>query len=358
MCVRTGFLMKRKRAHPILRTIFFAFLISALFSTAVMFAANDVFALTKTEKEVTVVIPEGATAEDVSQILGEQNLLQFPFLYRVYARFRDWSDEYLTGEFTLNRAMGYDELRYMLAPKKGVRLQKKITIPEGFTTDEVIALFVAEGIGTEEGFLETIENGGNFGYDFLDAIPKNEGRIHRLDGYLFPDTYFFYSDSTESEVISKLLMNFNRKFDENLRMAAQKRGYTVDEILCLASIIESEAYFRSDMTMISSVFHNRLENRGFPYLQSDATVKYAKEASGNREMLTADDLDILESPYNTYKQKGLPPGAICSPGLDAIMAALEPADTDYYYFVSSADKTTIFSRTYAEHLRAVASLRS
>ncbi len=350
--------MKRKKSHPVRKTIGIAFLISVAFSAVVLLAAEDAFALVQKEEEVTVVIPEGATGEEVSHILGENGLLRFPFLYRIYGTFREWNNEYLTGEFTLNRAMGYDELRYMLAPKKGVRLQQKITIPEGFTTDEIIALFVSEGIGTKEGFLDAIENGGDFGYDFLSELPKTEGRIHRLDGYLFPDTYFVYSDSTEKEILTKLLSNFNNRFDENLRAAARKNGYTVDEIVCLASIIESEAYYRSDMTSISSVFHNRLHSRGFPYLQSDATVKYAKESMGQTEALTADDLDTLESPYNTYKTKGLPPGAICSPGQEAIMAAIYPADTDYYYFVSKEDKSTIFSRTYAEHLRAVASLRS
>lgn len=350
--------MKKKSAHPVLRVIFISFLIAALLSAAVMLAAEDVFALIgREEDEVTVVIPEDADGNDVSKILGKTGLVRFPFLYRIYADFREWSDDYLAGEFTLTRGMGYDELRYMLAPKKGVRLQQRVTIPEGFTTDEIIDLFVSEGIGTREGFIEAIEK-GNFGYDFLDAIPRHDGRLYRLDGYLFPDTYFVYSDSTETEVLAKLLSNFNRKFDETLRAEAKRRGYTVDEILCLASIIESEAYYRSDMTGISSVFHNRLENRSYPYLQSDATVKYAKEASGSREALTAEDLDHLESPYNTYRNKGLPPGAICSPGQDAIMAAIYPADTNYYYFVSAKDKSTIFSHTYAEHLRAVASLRS
>ena len=350
--------MKKKKSHPILRVVWISFLVSVLISVSSMFMANDVFALVGGEKdEITVVIPENADGKEVSSILAKNGLVRFPFLYRLYGNFRNWNDEYLTGEFTLNHAMGYDELRYMLSPKKGVRLQQKITIPEGFTTDEIIDLFVSEGIGTRDGFIEAIEN-GDFGYDFLENIPENEGRTYRLDGYLFPDTYFVYSDSSETEILTKLLSNFNRKFDENLRAEAKRRGYTVDEILCLASVIESEAYYRSDMTSISSVFHNRLENRGFPYLQSDATVKYAKETAGNGENLTADDLDTIESPYNTYKNKGLPPGAICSPGQEAIMAAIYPADTDYYYFVSARDKSTIFSRTYAEHLRAVASLRS
>lgn len=125
----------------------------------------------------------------------------------------------------------------------------------------------------------------------------------------------------------------------------------------LASVIESEAYFGSDMPGIASVFRNRLKNSRYSFLESDATVKYAKELSGDAAMLTSDDIRSLESPYNTYKNKGLPPGAICSPGLAAITAAIYPADTDYYYFVSAKDKTTIFSRTYEEHMRAVSGLR-
>ena len=358
LCFGGRYTMKQKRSHPILRVIMLSFLIAALLSAAVMLAADDAFALIGREAdEVTVVIPEEADGDAVSEILGENGLIRFPFLYRIYGAFREWNDNYLTGEFTLTRAMSYDELRYTLAPKKGVRLQQRVTIPEGFTTDEIIDLFVSEGIGTKEGFADAIGN-GDFGYDFLSEIPAREGRAYRLDGYLFPDTYFVYTDSTEMEIISKLLANFNRKFDKTLRNEAKRLGYTVDEIVNIASVIQSEAYYRSDMSGISSVFHNRLENRSYPYLQSDATVKYAKEVLGDMTPLTADDLDTLDSPYNTYQNQGLPPGAICSPGKDAIMAAIYPGDTNYYYFVSAKDKSTIFSRTYAEHLRAVASLRS
>ncbi len=342
----------------LLRVVVISFCISLAISAAVLFMTEDVFRLVASEGEVTLTIPEGADTEEISHILGENGLVKLPFLYRLYAGFRGWSDTHLAGEFTLSRAMGYDELRSMLSPKKGVREQVKITIPEGFTTDEIISLFTEKGIGTREGFLDAIENGGDFGYDFIRAIPANEGRIHRLDGYLFPDTYFFYADSSEKEVISKLLAGFDRKFDEALRLEAEKMGYSLDEVVTLASIIQGEAYYRADMAGIASVFYNRLNSSAFPCLQSDATAKYAKETSGNFDALTAADLDMMESPYNTYKTKGLPPGAICSPGADALRAAVFPADTDYYYFVSAKDKSTIFSRTYAEHLRAVQKLRS
>lgn len=348
--------MKNQRKSSAAKLFGISFFASVCICAVVIFVANDIFSFSSRDREENVVIPEGSGTAAVSSILAEKGLIRFPIAYRLYAEFRSFGEEYLSGEFTLNDSMSYDELRYALSPKKGTRLQKKITVPEGLTTDEIIDIFVSEGIGTKEGFLHVIENGGDFGYGFLSEIPENKDRTYRLDGYLFPDTYFFYADSSETEVIAKLLAAFNRKFDEDLRAAALARGYTVDEILRIASIVEREAYYRSDMPAIASVFLNRLKSKNFLRLDSDATVKYIKTLSGDTSAPTAEDIDTLHHPYNTYKIKGLPPGAICSPGYDAIFSVIYPADTNYYYFVSAKDKSTVFSRTYAEHLRAVASL--
>lgn len=339
------------------RVVLLSFLTAALISAVLIFVANDAFAFVSKEKAQSVVIPEGADTNAVADILKEKGLIRFPIAYRLYADMRSFGEEYLSGEFMLNDAMSYDELRFALSPKKGVRLQQKVTIPEGLTTDEIIEIFVSMGIGTRDGFIDVIENGGDFGYDFLADIPSGGGRTYRLDGYLFPDTYFVYSDSTEKEIVMKLLAGFDQKFDGALRAEAAMRGYSVDEVLKIASIVEREAYYRSDMPKIASVFLNRLQSKRYPYLESDATVKYIKLLSGNTDAPTAGDLDTLESPYNTYKTKGLPPGAICSPGYDAILSVIRPADTDYFYFVSREDKTTVFSKTYEEHLRAVAALK-
>ncbi len=335
-----------------------SFLISLVLSLSVIFIAGDVFAFTADEGEVSLIIPEGADREDVAAILKKEKLVRFPRIFQLYACFRGWNDEYRAGEFTLDRAMSYDELHLSLSPKKNSRTQIKVTIPEGYTTDEIINLFVEKGIGTREGFVDLIQNGGNFGYDYLSEIPAVEGRAYRLDGYLFPDTYFVYADSSETEILTKLLQNFDRKFDEKLRLEALSAGFSVDEAVRLASIIEAEAYYRADMTKISSVFRNRLSSKRYTFLESDATVKYAKEIAGDMTPPTSEDIKNLDSPYNTYRYKGLPPGAVCSPGLDAITAAIRPADTDFYYFVSAKDKTTIFSRTYAEHLAAIEACRN
>lgn len=347
---------KNRRKCMAGKVICISFLISVCICAVLILAANDAFALVSDDRERTVTIPKDAKTETVARILAEEGLIRFPLGYRIYAKMRAFGANYLEGDFVLNSAMGYDELRSALSPKKGTRLQKRITIPEGLTTDEIIGIFVSEGIGTREGFREVLESANDFGYAFLAEIPENEGRTYRLDGYLFPDTYFFYADSTETEVVSKLLAAFDRKFDEELRSFAKEKGFTVDEVLCLASIVEREAYYRSDMAAIASVFLNRLKNRNFSHLDSDATVKYIKLILGDTAAPTAEDIDRLESPYNTYKKKGLPPGAICSPGYDAIFSVLYPADTDYYYFVSAKDRSTVFSKTYADHLRAVRNL--
>ncbi len=328
-------------------------LVSLLLSVLAIAAANEVFAFTASAGEETVVIEEDADVREVARTLKAHGLIRSGVLFRVYGAVRSWGSDYLAGEFTLDHAMSYDELRAALAPKKGVRRQIRVTIPEGKTTDEIIAQFVALGIGTPEGFADAIENGGNFGYDFLSELPQTEGRTHRLDGYLFPDTYFVYEDSSETEILQKLLDNFARKLDEPLRLAIAQSGRSIDETVRLASLVEWEAYRKADMPLIASVFVNRLTSADYPRLESDATVRYAKKLLGDESAPTAEDVKSLDSPYNTYRVRGLPPGAICSPGLDAIRAAIDPAQTDYYYFVSARDKTMIYSRTYAEHRRAV-----
>ena len=337
--------MKKGAAHG-WRIVGISFLLSVILSAAVIFIANDVFAFVSDTGEKTVTIPENATAEDVSSILKQNGLIRFPFIYRLYALMRSWNGEYLSGEFVLNDAMSYDELRYALSAHRGARSQIKVTIPEGYTTDEIIALFVSLGIGTPEGFADVIENGGSFGYDFIAEIPEDTGRSYRLDGYLFPDTYFFYQDDSEVQVINKLLNNFENKFDDIYYERCERLGMTFDEVITLASMIQAEAKLAVDFEYISSVFHNRLNSDSFPFLESDATVQYCLE--NRNEDLTQEDLDI-DNPYNTYVYEGLPPGPICNPGTEAIYAALYPYETSYYYFYTKKNGETVYSRTYQEH---------
>ncbi|HOQ00530.1 MAG TPA: endolytic transglycosylase MltG [Acetivibrio clariflavus] len=192
-------------------------------------------------------------------------------------------------------------------------------------------------------------NTEKFDYDFIAQIPERE---NRLEGYLFPDTYFFDPLSSDREIITKFLDNFDMKFKLDYYARAKELNMTVDEIITLASIIEKETALPEEKPIISSVFHNRLKSKdpSLRKLQTDATIQYIlfKRDGKIKEKLTEADTKI-DDPYNTYLYEGLPPGPICSPGLASIEAALYPEKTDYYYFVAKGDGSHYFSKTLSEH---------
>ncbi|MBQ8448498.1 MAG: endolytic transglycosylase MltG [Clostridia bacterium] len=322
-----------KKKYKVLLFIISVLLTAALASGAVIAAANDVFALCKSGSEKTFALGEETALREGAQKLKEEGIIAFPLLFRIYFSMKSEARTLPAGEYTLSPAMSYDEIRYELFGIGRERTQVRITVPEGYTTDEIIELFLENGIGTRAGFEEAIAH-GEFDFGFVSAIPENPARKYRLDGYLFPDTYMFFSDSSEEEAIAKMLANFERKFTATMASDAARAGYSIDEAVILASMVQREAYYLSDMAGISSVFRNRLRG-GMKYLQSDATALYGDT-------------------YDTYKNAGLPPGAICNPGAAALEAAVYPANTKYYYFLTGNDKKAVFSRTYAEHKRAVA----
>lgn len=308
-------------------------LAAALFSFAVIYAANEVFALTKSGAERAFALETECSVEEGAELLRKEGIISCPLLFRIYFSLKSEKSTLPAGEYILSPAMSYDEIRYELFGIGKERTQVRVTVPEGYTTDEIIELFLANGIGTREGFVAAIEN-GKFDFPFVSDIPEKEGRKYRLDGYLFPDTYMFFSDSGEEEVIAKMLANFSRKFTGTMAEDTARAGFSVDEIVTLASMVQKEAYYLSDMAGIASVFRNRLSG-GMKYLQSDATALYGEG-------------------YDTYKNVGLPLGAICNPGADALRAAVYPANTKYYYFFTGKDKKAVFSRTYSEHKMRIA----
>lgn len=316
-----------------------AILAGALAAGLLICAANDALALYKSGEEVSIEIPRDCGARDLSALLSDEKMIDLPLVFRVYASLRG-KNEFKAGDYTLSRSMSYDEI-FIALSGKNARSEIKITIPEGAYTDDIVEIFVSHGIGTREGFLDALDD--DYGFDYIPE--KTRGRTHRVDGYLFPDTYLFYSDSTEREVIAKMIKTFDAKFSSGLKNAAASHGLSVDECVTLASIIQREAYYTAEMAALSSVLCNRLGSRTLRRLECDATVTYAHRTSD----FTGDFLAI-DSPYNTYKNEGLPPGAICSPGIAALGAAAEPKKTDYYYFFSKSDNTFVFSKTYGEHL--------
>lgn len=326
--------------------IAFVCVVSVFLAVTVIFVGNDVFAFVKSDKVVEITFSENPTLDDVAEVLHENGVIEYPTVFKLYAKFKKDNQKYIAGTYSVSPMMNYSFLLAEFKEKIDYGTIR-ITIPEGYTTDEIIDLFVSNGIGTREGFVDVIQN-GEFDYWFIEDLEKygiSEDRIYRLDGYLFPDTYDFYKSSSEKTVINKLLRRFGQIFTKKYRDQCTAMGYTVDEMITLASIIEKEAANSSEFFKISSVFHNRLNNPWtFPKLESDATVVYVIEhETGERNV----DL-TYDTPYNTYKYEGLTPGPIANPSASAMLAALTPQETNYYFFYAYGG-TSYFSETKAEH---------
>ncbi len=337
--------------------------ISVLISLTVIKVANDVFAFVKPDKEITIEIEEGATLKEVAQILKDAQVIEYPWIFEQFSAYRISKRSYLTSDFTpgehvLKPNMNYDKIIASLCVSAYDKSVVRITIPEGYTFNEIMNLFIENGVMKEEDRDEYLTQLQEFDYEynFITKLGEqgsldNEDRIHRLEGYLFPDTYDFYKNENPTAALDKLLDNFEKKFTEDMYERADKLGMTMDEVITLASMIEAEGDSPANFGNISSVFHNRLNDRSgtFKYLGSDATTLYAYRIAGyDKKTLGGGETDF-DHPYNTYTNIGLPPGPICNPGIEAIYAALYPEDTNYYYFLTMANGETVFAQTLSQH---------
>lgn len=324
---------------------------------------NDMFALVSLEKEANVTVTEATTIDDVTEALKEQGVIKYPWLFKLYCEvYGDGTDvKLIPGDYSIPDNLNFSNILYRLTTVKVERTAVWVTVPEGYTVDQIIDLLVSKGIGTKEKYVDAINN-YPYKHEFvqlLDEMGYSEDRVYRLEGYLFPDTYEFYTDTAEYLVINRFLNNFNSRFwrfyDEEYKADVEAMGMTFDDIVTLASLVQMEARHIIDYEPISYVFHNRLNHSNtYPFLESDATIQYFLDA--RKEDLTQEDLDT-DNPYNTYLYPGLTPGAICCPGLDALEAAIYPArpvdangkEINAYYFVSDVTGKTYYAQTNAGH---------
>lgn len=284
-----------------------------------------------------VKIEAGTPVKKVGEILEQKGIIKssrmFLFFYRIFFK----NKPIQAGIYSFSKPLRtIDVLRKLV---RGDISKFKITVPEGLTIEETARLF--SDYVPEEEFKKAARN-----YWLISDL---DPEARNLEGYLFPDTYIFPEGVTAFFVVKKMVATFKMKFNPSLREKAKQMGWTVREVVTLASLIEKETYLDEEKPLISSVFHNRLR-LGMP-LQCDPTVVYAMKKMGIwRGRLLRKHYKTVRSPYNTYLHKGLPPGPICSPGLSSIEAALQPADTDYIYFMA-VGPSHVFSRNYKEHLQ-------
>ncbi|KGJ50271.1 aminodeoxychorismate lyase [Clostridium sp. NCR] len=301
------------------------------------------------KKEIIVEIPNGATLTDVADILQENKLIKNKVLFKAVEKVKPNKHGVKAGTYLLRQSYSNSKILSILTDGKVHNDGTKVTIPEGLTYKEVIKSLTDKKLGSSEKYEQLINNPKEFYTDF--AFLK-ESDIKNLEGFLYPDTYYFDKESTEKEVLSAMLKRFEQVYNDKFKEKQKEMGLTLQQVVNLASIIEKEAVVNEDRPMIASVFYNRLKI-GMP-LQSDATLQYAFDKRKERVMYK--DLKV-DSPYNSYLNKGLPPTPICSPGVKSIEAALYPSNTDYLYFVATVGGKNNYSKTYKEHLKHVESYK-
>ena len=318
--------------------------VSLLLASLLWLAATDVLGLGNEDELVQVTIPENFTIDDIARILREKGLIKYEFLFKLYADFSNvMEDKKITGGHTyeINKNYDYRALVNGMNIRGGKRVEVDVVIPEGYTLKQIFKLLEANNVCTEEELWDAATN-EDFKYDFLDPATLRDR--YRLEGFLFPDTYRFFVGDSPSRAIEKMLKRFNEKFTPEYITRAAELGYSVRDIIIIASMIEKEAGDDdTDRDLIASVIHNRLKSRNLKKLQIDATIYYAIAETGQGFSTEVDN------PYNTYIVEGLPPGPIANPGIAAIRAALYPEKSDYYYYALNKQGTHNFFRDYDAH---------
>lgn len=342
---------KKKRINPFLYIIF-VLVTSAILASVGWLLISDLCAFNKDYVETTVEVTADDDVSSVATKLQDAGLIEHKWFFRMFASVANADEKIGMGTYTLNTEMDYRALIVGMRSSSGNMNAEtvRVTIPEGYTVEQTIKLLAKNNVCSEEDLLEAAKT-YNFKYDFID---NESEELSRLEGYLFPDTYEFYVGAKASSALDKLISTFNSKLDEELLAQAKERGYSLNKIVVIASLIEKETD-GSDHEKIASVIYNRLDGPGdkggtYGMLQVDAALLYAlPEHEG---AITNED-KAVDSPYNLYKKAGLPPTAIANPGLESIQAALQPAETEYYYYALGKDHQHRFFTNYTDHVNFV-----
>ncbi len=349
---------RRRRMNPflfILLHLTFVALASALLGCGGWLLFSDFCSFNRSGapiQEKVVEVSADDTVDTIAGKLADLGLIEYKWFFKLYADVTGAEEEIGMGTYTLNTDMDYHALVAGMRSVSGSMNEDtvRVTIPEGYTVAQTIALLAKNGVNTEAALTEAAQT-ADFDYDFIDNESED---ISRLEGYLFPDTYDFYVNEKPANALNRLIKNFNSKIDDELLAASEARGYDLHKVITIASLIERETA-GSDQASIASVIYNRLDGPGDKagtngLLQVDASLLYG--LPGHEGAITQQDLEA-DTPYNLYKNKGLPPTPIANPGWNAIEAALQPLESNYYYYALGKDGTHHFFETYNEHLNFI-----
>jgi len=334
----------------------------------------DLMAFGKTPQEITITIKDTDDIESISQKLRQAGLIRYPGLFQTFAELTGKYENISVGTFTLSPHLDYNAMINAMGARAPAREEVEIMFPEGYTCAQIFSLLAEKNVCTVEELEAYAATGELDEYWFMEGVTR--GDKYCLEGYLFPDTYKFYTNDEPRRVLEKFLDAFDHRYtdlmkgkleplNEKLASVLASRGYdeafiedhkiTIRQIVIIASMIEKETANDEESYTISSVIYNRLTNPGnYPFLNVDATLYYALNGNidpvtGERKPLTEADL-LMEHPYNTYTSKGLPPGPIANPGRSSLDAALDPVETSYYYYVYNPHAAEhLFAKTEQGH---------
>ena len=333
--------------------------ISILLSYYLIVGINDMFALVKDGTDIVIDVPKGATLDDVTRLLDDNDVVEYPFFFKTYAKISKKASGFKAGTFTLSTRSDYNQLLQKLRRPAGAdKSTITVTIPEGLTVQQIAVLMEDNSVCEAEAFLKSARE-VTFTQKFMAKVDtKNKNRIYKVEGFLYPDTYNFYLNEGSVNAINRLLGEFEKHWSADYEAQAQKIGMTMDQVVTLASVVEREASRPDDRMGVASVFYNRLHNSAGTggKLQSDATRWYPYATK--KELLASDKLTQQEKDdwiqnntgvCDTYRLKGLPPSPVCNPSINSIESVLYHDKTNYYYFCSDAKGDFYFARTLSEH---------
>ncbi len=322
--------------------------VAALLALGILFGVQDMSGFGKGDQKITIEIPQNAGTEKVAEVLEESGVVRSGMLFRVYYKLTKPEGSFHAGVYTLNSNMSYSTILSELFKYASSQEEVEVQFPEGATIYQMAQKLEEKGVCSAEEFLDTVDV-VTIDLSFVSELEENSLEYHPLEGYLFPDTYMFYKNDNPANVIKKMMTTFESKvLTEENRARMEELGLSLEETITLASIIQQEGNSEESMAMVSSVYHNRLNDpENYPRLQADPTRVYGRELRTqmgdevNEEIITA---------YDTYQSEGLPPGPICNPGVQAITAALNPESTEYYYFCTNLSTGKFYyAKTLAEH---------
>lgn len=305
-------------------------------------------------KAVEVTVEKGMTTRQMAKVLKDAGVIRYEsaFLLKIY--FSDARGKLRYGTFQLNEGMSLERIIKEMTTGGAQKKEESFTIPEGYSVPMIAAKLEKEKIMTKEEFLQAVKKAAD---DFAgkDLLPDQGQVFYQLEGYLFPDTYYLSENMTGEQLVKKILDEFMQKFDEKRQEEAKALGMTMEEVLIRASLVQKETETPSEYPTIAGVINNRLRQN--MRLQFDSTVVYAlSEGMYGVDRVLYGHLEV-ESPYNTYKNNGLPIGPICNPSLEAIDGVLHPEEHEYLYFQADQvknDGTNLYFKTYEEHAAAAA----